>query len=81
MYEGNFDASQLITHGDVSSLFASLKQETLPVKDENACRNVALWTSQIHYSGVKKLTSDRIFSMCVHPSQEKLLVRLYLLYD
>ena len=77
-YDGDFDASELATQGDLKSLFETVNKGSV---EEKNSPSLGTWTSEIQFSGAKKVVPGRIYSMAIHPQTSKLLVRLNIEYE
>ena len=91
-YDGNFDATELAREGDISSFFDTLKQQDEEKGDTKqgrsapyalcvGCVDVGAWTSHVQFSGAKKVVPERIYSMCIHPRSDHLMVTSSALRD
>ena len=63
----------------MASFFETMRSETKGDEGENSTRHPAFskWTSDVRYSGAKKVVPGRIYSMTIHPKTDNLLVNAF----
>ena len=57
-----------------------MRSDTKEEEGESASRHPSFskWTSDVQYSGAKKVVPGRIYSMVIHPKTDNLLVHFFL---